>query len=155
MSHNSLAHGLLRFWDAPRDSRLWRHLWRFAARGFSERSSAAGKSKSFRIGKVRADSRGRVWYLTYHQHGWRRRPRVGADRAAARQLAAQINSQLEVGAAAALSFGSITIAELQKRWLDHHEHVLLSSVQTISRYRTATAHLVRFVEPVARLRSPR
>lgn len=53
------------------------------------------KSKSFRIGKVRGDLRGRVWYLTYHENGRRMRPRVGCDRDAARQAAAHINAQLE------------------------------------------------------------
>jgi integrase len=53
---------------------------------------------------------------------------------------------LEVGAPAALSFEPIAIPELRQRWLEHHEHVLRSSVQTIHRYRTATDHLLRFLE---------
>jgi hypothetical protein len=56
------------------------------------------KVNKFRVGKVRACLRGRVWYLCYHENGRRRRPRVGTDREAARQLAAQVNAQLEVGA---------------------------------------------------------
>ena len=103
-------------------------------------------SASFRVGKVHAYRRGRVWYLCYHENGLRRRPRVGPDLAAARQLAAQINAQLEVGAPAALSFETIAIPELRDRWLQHHEQVLRSSVQTIRRYRTATDHLLRFLE---------
>lgn len=105
-----------------------------------------GTTKSFRIGHVRGDIRGKVWYLTYHEGGMRRRPRVGSDKDAARQLAAQINSQLEFGIPAALSFEPIPIAALQIRWLEHHEHVLRSSVQTIDRYRTATNHLMRFLQ---------
>ena len=105
-----------------------------------------GTSKSFRIGRVRGDLRGKVWYLTYHDNGTRHRPRVGPDREAARQLAAQINSQLEVGVPTALAFSPIAIAELQSRWLGQHEHVLCSSVQTIDRYRTATNHLLRFLD---------
>ena len=104
------------------------------------------KSTSFRVGKVQAYLRARVWYLCYHENGQRHRPRVGADREAARQLAAQINSQLEVGAPAALSFTPISIPDLRDRWLQHHEEVLRSSVHTISRYRTATDHLLRFLE---------
>jgi len=103
-------------------------------------------SKSFRIGKVQAYLRGRTWYLCYHDNGRRRRPRVGPDREAARQLAAQINAQLEVGAPAALTFEPIAIPSLRERWLAHHEQVLRSSVQTIQRYRTATDHLLRFLE---------
>jgi hypothetical protein len=58
------------------------------------------KSVAFRIGKVRAYRRGQVWYLCYHEHGQRQRPRVGPEKEAARQLASQINAQLEVGAPA-------------------------------------------------------
>ena len=105
------------------------------------------KNKSlFRIGKVQAYLRGKIWYLCYHENGARRRPRVGTDREAAKQLAAQINAQLEVGAPAALSFEAIGILDLRHRWLQHHEQVFRSSVQTIHRYRTATDHLLRFLE---------
>jgi integrase len=103
-------------------------------------------SASFRVGKVRAYLRGQVWYLCYHENGRRRRPRVGPDRRAAQQLAAQINAQLHVGAPAALSFEPIAIPTLRERWLSHHEQVLRSSVQTIHRYRTATDHLLQFLE---------
>ena len=58
----------------------------------------AKQSISFRVGQVQAYLRGQVWYLCYHENGKRRRPRVGPDREAARQLAAQTNAQLEVGA---------------------------------------------------------
>jgi integrase len=103
-------------------------------------------AKSFRVGRVTAVLRSRVWYLCYHEDGRRRRPRVGPDRTAARQLAAQINGQLEVGAPAALSFEPIAIPDLRARWLEHHEQVLRSSVQSIHRYRAATDHLLRFLE---------
>lgn len=110
------------------------------------------KQSSFRVGRVQGYLRSQVWYLCYHEHGQRRRPRVGSDREAARQLAAQINAQLEVGAPAALSFEPIAIPELRERWLQHHEQVLRSSVQTIDRYRTATEHLLRFVATVRPVR---
>jgi integrase len=103
-------------------------------------------SKSFRIGKVRGDLRGQVWYLTYHENGVRHRPRVGPDRKVAQQLAAQINGQLAAGMPAALSFEPVSISELRHRWLDHHEHVARSSVQTIRRYRAATQHLLNFLQ---------
>src|SRR5262245_59193075 len=128
-----------------RRSRLWRPLWRFVAGGFSE-DTMSTKSTAFRVGKVLAYPRGRVWNLCYHEHGQRRRPRVGPDRDAARRLAAQVNAQLEVGVPAALSVEPISIPELRRRWLDHHELVLRSSVQTVNRYRTATDHLLRFLE---------
>jgi len=102
-------------------------------------------SSSFRIGKVQGYLRGRIWYLCYHESGKRRRPRVGPDAKAARQLAAQTNAQLESGDTAVLSFDPVAIPELRRRWLDHHEHVLRSSVNSINRYRTATEHLLNFV----------
>lgn len=76
---------------------------------------AARRSGQFRVGKVQADLRGSVWYLSYHEHeqGQRRRPRVGPDKDVARQLAVQINGQLEVGAPAALSFEPISLVELR------------------------------------------
>ena len=104
------------------------------------------KSVSFRVGKVRAYLRGKSWYLCYHETGRRRRPRVGPDREAARQLAAQINAQIEVGAPAALSFEPVSVAELRHRWLEHHELVFHSSVRTVQRYRTATDHLLRYLQ---------
>src|SRR5262245_60938016 len=99
---------------------LWRRLWRFVAGGFSE-DPMSRKSNSFRVGRVQAYLRGQVWYLCYHEDGRRLRPRVGPDREAARQLAAQTNAQLEVGAPAVLSFEPIAIPELRDRWLRHHE----------------------------------
>ncbi len=103
------------------------------------------KSNSFRVGKVTGYLRGRVWYLCYFENGKRRRPRAGGERDAARQLAAQVNSQLETGAPSALSFEPISIPNLRTRWLEHHEQVRRSSVQSIARYRTASDHLLRFL----------
>lgn len=65
------------------------------------------RSSSFRLGRVSAHLRGRVWYLTYYEQGRRRQPRVGPDRDAARQMAAEINSQLEVGTPSTLMEHSI------------------------------------------------
>jgi integrase len=112
----------------------------------------AKKPASFRIGRVRAYRRGEVWYLHYYEHGRRRQPRVGPDRVRARQAAAEINAQLECGAPSALGFEPIAIAALTHRWLEHHEYVRRSSVATIQRYRSATAHLLRFVADVRPVR---
>ena len=108
--------------------------------------------KSFRVGRVRAFLRGRVWYLCYHENGKRHQPRVGPDRQLANQMAAEINAQLEAGAPSALGFEPISIPDLRDRWLEHHEHVRRSSLQTISRYRAATQHLLDFVAQVRPLR---
>lgn len=119
-----------------------------AVTGTSKSRRAPRRSEQFRVGKVLGYLRGKVWYLYYHEQGQRRRPRVGPDADVARQMAAQINGQLEVGAPAALSFEPISLVELRDRWLSHHEHVLRSSVSSISRYRTATEHLLRYVQAV-------
>ena len=58
----------------------------------------AKKLSSFRVGRVRAFLRGRVWYLDYFEQGQRRQPRVGPDQQAARTMAAEINGQLEADA---------------------------------------------------------
>lgn len=111
-------------------------------------SKSPKNSGQFRIGKVQGYIRGSVWYLYYHDQGQRRRPRVGPDLEAARQMAAQINGQLETGAPAALSFEAISIVDLRQRWLAHHEQVLRSSIASINRYRAATEHLIRYVQNV-------
>ena len=110
------------------------------------------RSDQFRIGKVQGYLRGSVWYLSYHEQGQRRRPRVSPDKDVARQLAVQINGQLEVGAPAALSFEPISLVELRKRWRARHEHVLRFSVQTIRRYRTATKHLIRHLNTASSIK---
>ncbi|MBA4192597.1 MAG: hypothetical protein C0467_31905, partial [Planctomycetaceae bacterium] len=104
------------------------------------------KAQSFRVGNVTGYLRGCVWYLCYFEQGKRRRPRVGTNRDAARQLAAQINAQLETGATTSLSFEPISIPNLRNRWLEHHQQVRRSSIQSINRYRTATEHLLRFLD---------
>lgn len=103
------------------------------------------KVKSFRVGQVRGDLRGRVWYLTYVENGKRLRPRAGRELEEARRLAADINSQIEGGMPSVLNCDSKTITELQTLWLGHHEDVLRSSIQTVRRYRSATSHLLEFI----------
>jgi integrase len=110
------------------------------------------KSVSFRVGRVSAYLRGKVWYLRYHEAGQRRQPRVGPDRVEAKKLAAEINAQLEVGAPSALGFEPIPIPEVRERWLEHHEHIRRSSVNTVRRYSAATAHLINFVDEVRPVR---
>ena len=103
------------------------------------------RSKLFRVGRVSAYLRGKVWYLRYHEDGKRRQVRAGADKSAVRQLAAQVNAQLETGAPSATGFEPISIGALRSSWLGYHERVLRSSISTINRYRTATQHLIEFL----------
>jgi integrase len=118
------------------------------------RTRRSASIKSFRIGKVRAYRRGKVWYLCYREQGRRRQPRIGLDQDSARQTASEINAQLEVGLPSALGFEPVSITDVRQQWLDHHEHIRRSSVRTIERYRAATNHLLRFitdVQPVRRV----
>ncbi len=115
-------------------------------------STRSRKSTTFRIGRVRVYLRGRVWYLCYHEDGRRHQPRIGPDRDVARQMAAEINAQLEVGVPSVLWFQPVSFADLRQRWLDYHEHVLRSSVATVRRYRQSTEHLLAFIRDVRRLR---
>jgi len=111
------------------------------------KKTARGRSASTRrVGRVTVYLRGEVWYVYYYENGRRVRRRLGGSWLEAKQLAAQVNAQLATGAPAMLSFEPVSIPELRRRWLDHHEHVLRSSVATIRRYRAATDHLVRFME---------
>ena len=96
------------------------------------------RSASFRVGRVRANLRGQICYLSYFEHGRRRQPRVGPDRQAARERAAEVNAHLEAGAPSALGFEPIGFSELRQRWLDNHEYVRRSSLETVRRYQTAT-----------------
>src|SRR5687767_6042316 len=92
----------------------------------------------FRVGRVTVYLRGTTWYLRYHEYGRRRQVRATKNRDGSRQLAAQVNAQLELGAPAATSFEPIGFPELRRCWLDHHEDVLRSSVATVERYRSAS-----------------
>src|SRR5688572_1398923 len=114
----------------------------------SLRAPSMSKQVCFRVGRVAVYLRGRTWYLRYHEQGRRRQVRAGTDRHLCRQLAAQVNAQLEAGAPAATSFEPVDLRELRRRWLEHHEHVLRSSLATIDRYRAATQHLINFVGEV-------
>ena len=110
-----------------------------------KQSSKQNRKTTFRIGKVRGDLRGKIWYLTYHENGKRLRPKLGPDKEEARQMAARINSQLESHTHSVFNFEPVQIDDLQTRWLNHHEQVLRSSLQTIRRYRAATTHLINFI----------
>jgi len=74
--------------------------------------------------------------------------RVGLARETARQMAAEVNAQLEVGAPSALGFEPISIPAVRQRRLDHHEHIRRPSLHTIRRYSSATQHLLNFLRDV-------
>ena len=94
--------------------------------------------KSFKVGRVRVYLRSKIWYVCYYEGGRRKRYRAHTDRKVARRMAAEVNAQIETNAATSFSFDRVSVAELRKRWLDHHENVKRSSRHTVRRYRAAT-----------------
>ena len=104
-----------------------------------------------RIGKVSYYFHHGAWWVYYLDGERQVRRRTGPDEQVAEQLAAQVNAQLATAAPTMFSFTPVTVPELRQEFLDHHEHVLRSSVATIRRYRTALHHLEDFA---ARSRGP-
>ncbi len=97
-----------------------------------------------RVGRVSYYQHHGAWYLYYRDGQRPVRQRVADDEATAAQIAAQVNAQLASSAPTTFSFQSITIEELRRCFLTHHEQVLKSSLATVNRYRTATQHLENF-----------
>ncbi len=98
----------------------------------------------FRVGKVSVYLHHGAWWLYYRDDGAQIRRKISAEREEADQVAAQVNAQLTSGAPTLLAFSPIGISDLRQQFLDYHEHVLKSSLATLSRYRAATQHLEVF-----------
>ena len=98
-----------------------------------------------RVGKVTIFLHHGAYWVYYRQAGNPVRRKVAPTRAAAEQVAAQVNAQLATGATSMLSFTPISLPDLRQQYLAHHENVLRSSVATIRRYRAATQHLHEYV----------
>lgn len=102
------------------------------------------KSQRVRIGQVSYYEHHGGWFLYYRDGNRQVRRRVADTPHEAAVLAAQLNAQLSSGVAPAQDFQPISVAELRRKFLDHHEHVLCSSVATVRRYETAARHLEDF-----------
>ena len=125
-----------------------------------------------RIGQVAFYEHHGGHWIYCRREGKPQRELIGATAAVAECVASLLNARL-VAAAAGLSLGTMVaerlgdclnpvtpsttailppahplpaIAELRRRFLEHHERVLESSLHTVARYRTATLHLERFGE---------
>lgn len=107
-------------------------------------SHRRGSKKRTRIGRVSVYLHHGAWWIYYRDDGSPIRRKVAATRESAEQIAAQINAQLATQAPTLLSFQPIAVSELRQQFLDHHEHILKSSLATVRRYRAATHHLERF-----------
>jgi integrase len=97
------------------------------------------------VGRVSYYQHHGSWYLYYRDGARPVRIRVGQSEAEAARLAAERNAELARGyVTASPTFEPIAVTELRQRFLDHHEHVLGSSLATVNCYRTATAYLETF-----------
>ncbi len=97
-----------------------------------------------RIGKVSYYEHHGGWWIYYRDGQKQVRRRVAEDEPTAAACAAQVNAQVMANAPTPFSFSPVSLPELRERFLEHHEHVLRSSMATVSRYGAATAHLERF-----------
>ena len=104
------------------------------------------KPRRQRVGKVSYYCHHGSWYVYYRDGRQQVRRRVSEDEQTAAAIAAEVNAQLAADVPTQFSFCPISVVELRRRFLDHHEHVRHSSVGTLRRYRSATRHLVSYVE---------
>jgi len=102
------------------------------------------RSRRIRIGNVSVYNHHGSWWLYFRENGKPIRRRVGENFDEAEAVGARVNAQLTASQPTLLSFEAISVQHLVSRWLEHHEHVLRSSVATCNRYRTAADHLIGF-----------
>ena len=101
-------------------------------------------SARVRVGRVSIYEHHGAWWVYYRDGKKMVRRRVGDTSAYAEQVAAELNAQLSSALPTMFSFTPISISQLRLDFLSHHEDLLRSSVHTISRYRTATQHLLNY-----------
>ena len=102
------------------------------------------RARRRRIGRVSVYKHRRRWWVYYREQGRPVRKAVADDFRAAEQVAAQINLELAASTPTLFSYRPVSVAELQRAFIDYHEHIVRSSLATVSRYQTATQHLVNF-----------
>jgi integrase len=107
-------------------------------------TSRRRKPRRKRIGRVSYYYHHGGWWIYYREGQQQVRRRVGEDEQLAEQVAAQVNAQLTNAAPTMFSFTPVSVPDLCRRFLEHHEHVLRSSLATIRRYRAALKHLEDF-----------
>jgi len=110
------------------------------------KSSRRAQKERHRVGKVTVYFRKPSWWIYYYENGKTRRIRIGRDREEAERHAAEVNAQITCGVRSTFQFEKVKIEDLVRRWLEHHELVKRSAMRTVNRYRTAIAHLTRFIE---------
>ena len=111
--------------------------------------SRRGKSGRKRVGQVSYYQHHGGWHIYYLDGNRQVRRRAGDTEEVAAQVAAQVNAQLAVAAPTLFSFTPLSVQELRRKFLEHHEHVVRSSLATVNRYRAATQHLENFARTAA------
>lgn len=101
--------------------------------------------KRIRIGRVSVYFHHSAWWLYYRENGQAIRLKVGTDQQPAEELAGQTHARLAMGAPSPHIFQAISVGELILKFLQDHELVRKSSINTIRRYRAALQHLINFV----------
>ena len=100
------------------------------------------KPTRLRLGNVSIYQHHGAWWVYYRAGQQKVRRRIGSDRDAALRVASEINGQpTPAGVIPPPQFEAVSLPQLRSEFLNHHEHVLRSSLGTVRRYRAATAHL--------------
>ncbi len=101
---------------------------------------------SFRIGKVTGYLRGRVWYLCYFENGQRRRPVSDPTETPHDNSPPASTTNSNPALPSAFSFEPLSITALARAMARApRTGQALVRVHSINRYRTATEHLLRFL----------
>jgi integrase len=118
------------------------------------------RSSRLRVGRVSLYTHHGALWLYYREGGKTVRRKVCDALSDVAQVVNQLNLHLGVANAPAPAvvhtqpigavppqapFTPVSVSDLRERFLDYHEQVLRSSVGTVHRYRSATAHLIGFV----------
>lgn len=104
------------------------------------------KPARLRIGRVSIYFHHNAWWLYYRSGGKVCRIKSGSCQLTAEQQAGQINSLLSLGQLSMPLNGTVDVDVVKQQFLDHHEHVRKSSMNTVRRYRAAIEHPVTFVK---------
>jgi len=108
------------------------------------------KPRRKRVGRVSYYHHHGGWWIYYRDGQRKVRRRVGGEEAEAGRVAAQVNAQLATAAPTMFSFTPVTVPDLCRRFVDHHEYVAKSSLATVRRYQAAVRHLEDFAARLGR-----
>ena len=113
-------------------------------------SAKRRKPARLRIGRVSIYFHHNAWWLYYRSCGKACRIKSGSCQRTAEKEAGQIHGQLSLGQLSVPVSGTIDVDAVKQQFLDHHEYVRKSSMNTVRRYRAALEHLVTFVKSLGR-----